>query len=319
MDKIPGKSLEEFEVMLKQLKEEEQLLEMLDTEPFEDTLKFLDEMSGMQHIKEKLLRLGRYVQWCNKQDDHGIDISNYPDPNLAFIFMGDPGTGKTTVARQMGRILHSLGLLTTGKVYEYRREDLMGETYGSQEIATKEALEKSKGGVLFLDEAYQCFKGSIDRHDPAYHILETLMSQFDENDRCIIMAGYKSEMQELFKVNPGFRSRIPDDNIIEFTGPTEQMLMDVATKAFSKMHFHIAPDAQELLRQHIHAMWTSKDKDFGNARSIRQLTDSMVINHANRMMTTNDRDDHTITTTDIQQSISHQQTKSPTRSRIGFV
>lgn len=319
MEKIDNASLEELNEMLKQLEEEERMLKMIDINSFEDSLKFLDDMIGMEHVKEKLRRLGRYVQWCYKQDEKGVDISIYPEPNLTFLFLGDPGTGKTTVARQMGRILQSMTLLSNGMVWEYRREDLMGENYGSQELATKEALNKSRGGVLFLDEAYQCFKGSTDKHDPAYHILETLMPEFGKPNRCIIMAGYKQDMQELFRVNPGFRSRIPDDNIIEFTGLTEQMLLDVAINAFEKMQLLVAPDAHELLRKYIHDMFIAKDKDFGNARSIRQLTESMVINHANRIMTTNDGDNLTINSSDIEQSISHLQTATPTRSRIGFV
>lgn len=234
--------------------DEERRIELLETESklqetdFENSLSFLDDMVGMEHVKEKLLRLGRYAQWKKKLEIVGIDTSVFPQPNLTFMFLGSPGTGKTTVAKQMGKILKSIGLLSYDHVNEYRREDLVGQNYGAEEQNTKEALNESAGGVFFLDEAYQCFKQSVDKRDPGYHILETIMQHFDKPDRCIIMAGYKEEMIELFKVNPGFRSRIPDENIIEFTGPSEQMLIDVATNAFRKMSLDVAQDAGATLQ-----------------------------------------------------------------------
>lgn len=290
----------------------------LSAEDFEYSLAFLDDMVGMEHVKQKLQRLGHYALWKNKLEIKGIDTSTYPEPNLTFMFLGDPGTGKTTVANHMGEILKSMGLLPYNSVHEYRREDLVGQNYGSEEQNTKEALNEAAGGVFFLDEAYQCFKQSTDKKDPGYHILETMMQVFGKPNRCIIMAGYKNEMLELFKVNPGFRSRIPDENIIEFTGPSEQLLNDVANNGFKKMQFSLTPEAQQILQQHIHDMWCNKDKDFGNARVIRQLTEAVVINHANRIMTTAESDDFIINETDIRQSIP-QIKKTPTQPHIGFV
>ena len=304
--------------------DEERRIELLETESklqekdFENSLSFLDDMVGMEHVKQKLLRLGRYAMWKKKLEVVGIDTSIYPEPNLTFMFLGDPGTGKTTVANHMGEILKSMGLLPYNSVHEYRREDLVGQNYGSEEQNTKEALNEAAGGVFFLDEAYQCFKQSTDKKDPGYHILETMMQVFGKPNRCIIMAGYKNEMLELFKVNPGFRSRIPDENIIEFTGPSEQLLNDVANNGFKKMQFSLTPEAQQILQQHIHDMWCNKDKDFGNARVIRQLTEAVVINHANRIMTTAESDDFIINETDIRQSIP-QIKKTPTQPHIGFV
>lgn len=286
---------------------------------FEKSLAFLDDMVGLDQVKQKLQRLGRYVQWRDQLEIAGIDTSVFPQPNLTFMFLGSPGTGKTTVAKHMGKILKSLDLILTDEVHEYRREDLIGQNYGSEEQNTREALNKSAGGVFFLDEAYQCFKQSVDKRDPGYHILEIMMQEFENPSRCIIMAGYKEEMTELFKVNQGFRSRIPDENIIEFTEPSEQMLVDVATNAFRKMSLNLTHDADAMLRQHIHGMWQNKDKDFGNARIIRQLAESVVINHANRIMTTTRCDDFTISESDIRQSIVQPQRESPTRTHIGFV
>lgn len=304
--------------------DEERRIELLETESklqekdFENSLSFLDDMVGMEHVKPKLLRLGRYAMWKKKLEVVGIDTSIYPEPNLTFMFLGDPGTGKTTVANHMGEILKSMGLLPYNSVHEYRREDLVGQNYGSEEQNTKEALNEAAGGVFFLDEAYLCFKQSTDKKDPGYHILETMMQVFGKPNRCIIMAGYKNEMLELFKVNPGFRSRIPDENIIEFTSPSEQLLNDVANNGFKKMQFSLTPEAQQILQQHIHDMWCNKDKDFGNARVIRQLTEAVVINHANRIMTTAESDDFIINETDIRQSIP-QIKKTPTQPHIGFV
>lgn len=288
-------------------------------ETFEESLAFLDDMVGMEGVKEKLLRIGRYVQWRDRMKAKGIDTSDFPQPNLTFMFLGEPGTGKTTVAYRMGRILHSLGLLPSRKVMEFRREDLIGENYGSEELATKEALRRSRDSVFFLDEAYQCFKQSTDKRDPGYHILETMMAHFEQPGRCIIMAGYKNEMMELFKVNPGFQSRIPKENIIEFRSTTEDVMLKIAMDGFRKLSLRLTSGARSLMVNAMRETSAKKGKSFGNARAIVQFVKAVVINHANRVMISGMCDDMKITKADIMPSLCElKEGKTEARTRIGF-
>lgn len=301
-------------------KDDEEDMTKFEKKRFEDTIAFLDDMVGMEEIKEKLLRLGRYVKWKKALLDSGNDVSHYPTPNLIFFFMGDPGTGKTTLAGKMGEVLYSLDLIERPEVLFYKREDLVGENYGSEEKNTKAALEKTRGGVLVLDEAYQCFKSANDKRDPGYHILETLMAEFDKPGRCIIMAGYKKEMLDLMQVNSGFKSRIPRENLLEFTGPSEARLFEMVKRRLHKMEMRMSPKAANMLRQSIHEQLNRKEQSFGNARQMQQITDAMVIAHANRIMVTPTRDDNfVINSADMNTCLSAQtQQNQPTRSRIGF-
>lgn len=330
MNEIENLRLEELRRLMEEYKKEKHNINDLGQEEgqcmqtaeddFSASISLLDDMVGMEHVKELLLRLGRYMRWRKKLEFGGIDTSNYPMPNLTFMFLGEPGTGKTTVANRMGSILYNLGLLENEKVIVFRREDLVGENYGSEEGRTKDALEQTEGGVLFLDEAYQCFKMATDKRDPGYHILETMMQEFGAPGRCIIMAGYKDEMLELTKVNPGFLSRIPRENIIEFKGVTETSMMRIATDAFKRMEFTLTFGAKALLRGYVHEMLQSKDKTFGNARTISHIVESAVIHHANRIMTTTEVDDFRISKADIRQSLVNLPTKKTlTHLRIGFV
>lgn len=287
---------------------------------FEDTIAFLDDMPGMEEIKEKLRRLERYVKWKKSLEDGGIDISHFPTPNLIFIFLGDPGTGKTTLAGKMGDILYSLDLIDRPEVLFYKREDLVGENYGSEEKHTKAALEKSHGGVLVLDEAYQCFKSANDKRDPGYHILETLMAEFDKPGRCIILAGYKQEMLNLMQVNRGFKSRIPTENLFEFNSPNEERLFDIVKQRLDKMQMRMSTTAARMLRESIHEQHSKKNDSFGNARQMRQITDSMIMAHANRIMSHAPTEDNlVINSADMTTCLNEQKLQNePTRSRIGF-
>lgn len=281
---------------------------------------FLDEMVGMEHIRAKLDRIQRYVLWRMLMVADGGDKECYPEPNLTFLFLGDPGTGKTTLANHMGEILYSLDLIESPEVFVYRRENLVGENYGSEERATTEALEKSRCGVFFLDEAYQCFKGATDKRDPGYHILETLMAEFDKPGRCIIMAGYRAEMLELMKVNSGFRSRIPQENIIEFACPDEDRLYNLVRMRLKKMKLRMSPKASKMLRDSIHEQLRHPDRSFGNARQMRQLTDALVFAHANRVIGNYYADaQYTITSEDMTACLAEQKRDlQPTRNAIGF-
>lgn len=322
LDELRIEAEAEFSKLLEEFKAKEQAEEQEpEAKPsFREAIAFMDDMVGMEHIRAKLIRLEQYVRWRQLMVDYGGNTNNYPVPNLTFLFLGAPGTGKTTLATHMGEILYSLHLIQNPNVFVFRRENLVGENYGSEERLTKEALEMSEGGVFFLDEAYQCFKGASDKRDPGYHILETLMAEFDQPGRCIIMAGYRNEMLELMKVNSGFRSRIPQENIIEFSSPGEDMLYDIVRTRLRQMSLRMSPKASQMLKHTIHEQLQHSDHSFGNARQMRQMTDAMVMAHANRVMPdARTWMDFTINSADMSACLTEQKRNlQPTRSPIGF-
>lgn len=305
---------------LRKLKEDHLSIKEYYEREFRKSIAFLDDMVGMEEIKEKFIRLKHYMDWVMMLEQHGGDISVLPKPNLSFLFLGDPGTGKTTLATNMGDILYTLGLIKEPDVTIVRREDLVGENYGAEELKTKEALAKSRDSVFVLDEAYQCFKGGVDKRDPGYHILETIMAELGQPGRCIILAGYKKEMLEMLNVNSGFSSRIPKENIFEFKGSSEQSLLRVVENRLSEMAMRMSPAAKRMLKESIHEQFQHRDRNFGNARQMRQMTDAMVYAHANRIMSGKSTIERmVISSADMATCLSAQNAgKTITRSRIGF-
>lgn len=251
---------------------------------------FLQGIVGMEDFKQNIARMEAYVQFTSQvrysTSRHKPRLDRLPKPSLIYIFLGDSGTGKTTVARQMGRKLKEMGLLSKGHCVEVQRENLVGNCYGDEERLTIQALDESKGGVLFLDEAYRCFKGNKDPKDPGQHILETLMRAFNDDDRCIILAGYRDEMLETLNVNPGFRNRIDDNNIVEFVTPDDDTLMSIAQEYLHTMGMEMDSIAQTELRKFISTNRTQKGRNFGNARFVIKTIDDMIYQHAWNMANT---------------------------------
>lgn len=240
-----------------------------------DHITRLDSLIGLDSVKAKVVSYRRLIEFNSMREKAGLKSSN---PPLHCLFLGSPGTGKTTVAKIMGEILHECGILSKGHVVMRERSTLLGKYYSSEGENVNQALEEARGGILFIDEAYQLYHPE-DPKDPGRFVIETLMTALaDENNRdwMLILAGYTEPMMGLFKINPGLKSRIPESNHYVFEDFSEEQLLEIATGYLEDRDFHLSDEASAALSARIHADYITRDKDFGNARHVINLIETDI-------------------------------------------
>lgn len=261
------------------------------TLPLEDAdlqispLKAIESLTGLKSVKEKLSAYEKLVMFNKRREEIGMPSLSLP---LHAMFLGSPGTGKTTVAKRMGLMLKRAGLLSKGHVVVKERASLMGIHYGDQEVKTLEALEEAQGGILLIDEAYQLFQPA-DPKDPGKIVIDSLLTALaDESKRdwMLILAGYPDEMMKLFEMNPGLRSRIPDTNIYTFDDFNEDELMEIAERYIERNQFSLSEEARISLSRRLTDDYLHRDKNFGNARYVINMIQAEIIpSMAKRVMT----------------------------------
>ncbi|HWQ43241.1 MAG TPA: AAA family ATPase [Desulfosporosinus sp.] len=199
---------------------------------------------------------------------------------LHMIFRGNPGTGKTTVARLVGRLFKEMGVLQKGHVIECERADLVGEYIGHTAQKTREQLKKALGGVLFIDEAYSLARGG--EKDFGKEAIDALVKAMEDNkdNLVLILAGYRQEMEWFLQTNPGLRSRFPIH--IDFPDYTLDELLSIGNLMFKTRQYELTPEARETLRMHLNNLLNSHPYA-GNARLVRNLVEKTVRKQAVRL------------------------------------
>lgn len=236
----------------------------------------LDSLIGLDCVKKRLAVYEKIVKFNRFRESAGLSVVPIP---LHAMFLGSPGTGKTTVAKMMGRMLAKAGVLSRGHVIVKERSTLLGHLYSMEETNTKKAIEEAQGGILLIDEAYQLCQPN-DPRDPGKFVIETLMTALaDENNRdwMLILAGYPDEMKCMFEMNPGLKSRFPQSNIYTFDDFSDTELMEIAENYFEVNGYMLTSGAREALRQRLHADYANRDKKFGNARHVINLIQTDII------------------------------------------
>lgn len=278
----------------------------------------LDRLTGLRPVKERLATYERVVRFNKMRADNGLPTSPAP---LHAMFLGSPGTGKTTVARMMGVMLHRAGLLSRGHVVARERATLLGQFYSSESEKTLEAIEEARGGILFIDEAYQLFQPN-DPKDPGKFVIETLLTALSDpgsRDWMLILAGYPDEMRRMLDMNPGFKSRIPESNVYIFPDFTEPELMEIAENYLARNSYTLADDARAALRGRLAEDCARRGKNFGNARHVMNLIQTEILPAMAVRVTSEGLTDASSLTEirlpDIPRVIPLQ---SPRRHRIGF-
>lgn len=236
----------------------------------------LDHLTGLASVKTKLTVYEKLVRFNKMRTDNGFPVAAAP---LHAMFLGSPGTGKTTVAKMMGVMLRRAGVLSRGHVVVRERSMLLGPNYSMEETNTLKVIEEAQGGILLIDEAYQLYQPK-DPRDPGRFVIETLLTALaDESKRdwMLILAGYPDEMRRMFEMNPGLKSRIPDTNIYDFEDFTETELMEIAERYFRRQKYVLSEDAREALACRLASDYAKRDKSFGNARHVINLIQTEII------------------------------------------
>lgn len=253
-----------------------------DTKTFEEVLGDLDKMIGLDSVKKKVRDHSHYIQFLNLRKEKGIEEND--KIILHSVFYGNPGTGKTTVAKMMGRLYKKMGVLSKGHVYEADRAELVGEYIGQTAPKVKEVLEKARGGVLFIDEAYALARTNDDSKDFGREVIEILVKEMSNGpgDLAVILAGYPKEMRFFLDSNPGLKSRIK--LYYEFPDYLPQELYSIADFATKEKGVVFEKSALEKLHYLILNAYRNRDNTFGNARFVFDLVDKAKINLGIRLI-----------------------------------
>jgi SpoVK/Ycf46/Vps4 family AAA+-type ATPase len=252
------------------------------TGTFEDVILKLDNLIGLSEIKSKVRDHAQYIQFLQLRKDKGFEEKD--EINVHSVFIGNPGTGKTTVATMMGLLYKKMGLLSKGHVHEVDRVDLVGEYIGQTAPKVKEAIEKARGGVLFIDEAYSLARSNDDSKDFGREVIEILVKEMSNGpgDMAVIVAGYPKEMKHFLESNPGLRSRFK--LYYEFADYLPQELSKIADFACTEKRVIPTAEAKLRLDEIIVEAYRNRDRSFGNARFVYDLIDKAKINLGLRVM-----------------------------------
>ena len=247
------------------------------SEKFEDIMKEFDKLIGLQEVKARLndvLNMHRANQKRVARGMAPVDVT------LHLVFTGDPGTGKTTVARLVARLYKSIGILQTGQLVEVGRVDLVASFVGQTAPKVQAVIAKSLGGVLFIDEAYVLDKVGNHQNDFGAEAVATLIKAMEEQrgELVVIAAGYRKEMESFIQSNPGLRSRF--SNFINFPNYSADELVQVFEGLCDRSHIRVNANVVEQLRDHFSSVNTGGE--LGNARYVRNIFELMFANMASR-------------------------------------
>lgn len=258
-----------------------------DTDPsktFEDVMLKMDNLIGLTAVKKNVRDHARYIQFLQLRKEKGFEEKD--EINVHSVFIGNPGTGKTTVAGMMGKLYQKMGLLSKGHVHEVDRVDLVGEYIGQTAPKVKEAIEKARGGVLFIDEAYALARSNDDSKDFGREVIEILVKEMSNGvgDMAVIVAGYPKEMKHFLDSNPGLKSRFK--LFFSFADYLPQELSQIARFACQEKDVILSDRAGALIDEIIVSAYRDRDRSFGNARFIFDLIEKAKINLGLRVMAT---------------------------------
>lgn len=251
-------------------------------EPLEgDPYKELDELIGLEDVKEEVRSLANFVRVQKMRQEKGLKT---PKMSYHLVFTGSPGTGKTTVARIVARIYKDLGILKRGHTVETDRSGLVAEYMGQTAVKTNAIVDSALNGVLFIDEAYALVPdASYSGGDYGQEAISTLLKRMeDDRDRLVvIIAGYPKEMQRFIDSNPGLQSRF--NRYINFPDYTSEELYRIFLMYTKKNEYTLNQEAGVYLRERLEDVVAHKTRNFGNARYVRNVFEKSIQRQANRV------------------------------------
>lgn len=241
----------------------------------EEAMRQLNSLIGLQSVKEEIEKIRKRILFDRARKEM-LGLNYESDDSFHFVFSGNPGTGKTTVARLLAAIFKDAGLLEKGQLVEVERGDLVGQYQGHTAVQTKKVIEEALGGVLFIDEAYSLVQGEND--DFGHEALDTLVKGMEDhrNDFIVILAGYREEMDKLLNSNAGLESRFT--KIIQFPDYTEEELLMIGRKFAEEQHYRFSHDGELAFKEMISRK--KAGRRFGNARTVRNLMNEAYMRKA---------------------------------------
>ena len=270
---------------------------VLDTDPYEE----LEDLIGLDNVKQEVKSLANFVKLQKQRQEKGMKT---PKMSYHLVFTGSPGTGKTTVARIVARIYKDLGILKTGHTVETDRSGLVAEYVGQTATKTNAIVDSALNGVLFIDEAYALVPENAST-DYGQEAISTLLKRMeDDRDKLVvIIAGYTNEMKRFIDSNPGLQSRF--NRYINFPDYTAKELVRIFHMYMKKNQYTISDEADEMLKEKLDYAVEHKDRNFGNARYVRNVFEKSIQMQANRLegkSNLSDRELTEITASDIEKA-----------------
>ena len=258
----------------------------------EELLEKLDQLIGLDHVKKSLNNLINVIRVRKMREKMGLA---QPDMSLHLVFSGNPGTGKTTVARLLARIYKALGVVSKGQLVEVDRAGLVEGYVGQTAQKTNEVIDSAMGGVLFIDEAYT-LTNKKESGDFGQEAVDTLLKRMedDRKDFIVIVAGYTEPMEEFLQSNPGLRSRF--NKFIDFDDYSDIELDEIFESMCRTQDFRLTEEADSYVKEYFKKLVENKEEHFANAREVRNFFERCIERQANRLVRTGNMDRNEITT-----------------------
>ncbi|MEJ5350209.1 MAG: AAA family ATPase [Melioribacteraceae bacterium] len=248
----------------------------------DELLAELDSFIGLNNIKQAIRDFISYLEFLNERKKYGLKA----EEKIAIhaVFLGNPGSGKTTIARLLGNIFKAMGILPSGHVIEVDRAGLVGQYIGETAQKTEKVINDAMGGILFIDEAYTLVKKGGSSQDFGQEAIDILLKRMEDHkgEFVVIVAGYTDEMNAFLNSNPGLKSRFTHTFVFEDYTPEE--LIQIFQLYLKKEEYNITPDALELLKKEFINLYRNRDKSFGNARLVRKIFEEAKINLSKRII-----------------------------------
>lgn len=248
-----------------------------------DPLKSIDQefsdFIGMNKLKETIKEIYANIQINQKREQVGLKCQKQV---LHMLFKGNPGTGKTTVARKLAQSFYEMNVLSKGHFIEAERADLVGEYIGHTAQKTRDLIQKAMGGVLFVDEAYSLARGGD--KDFGKEAIDTLVKHMEDSQSefILILAGYPREMENFLSLNPGLKSRFPI--VLDFEDYSVDQLMDIAKQMADEREYRLTTEAEWKLRDFLLKQKHRDSMNFSNARFVRNTIEGSIRKHAVRLI-----------------------------------
>lgn len=270
----------EFEKVKKRLQERQKAEKEAKEQRVAKLLDELNQLVGLDNVKEEVRSLVNLIKVRRMREEYKLPAM---DMSYHMVFTGNPGTGKTTVARLVARIYRELGILSEGQLIETDRSRLVAGYVGQTAINVREVVEQAIGGVLFIDEAYALVSPDT-TNDYGSEAVDTLVKMMEDHrdDLVVIVAGYREEMEQFLRSNTGLISRF--NKFITFEDYSEQQLLEILTVMAEQAGMVVEDTAVKKLGLYLASMNEQERRDFGNARGVRNAFERMIVNQANRIV-----------------------------------